>query len=143
MSNNHTTTLSATLFISPVEIYRFTTLLQSGIKLPVVAGTPLGIFINSLPGFDPNYISENIQTIFLDGNALDNLEHPLTQSEHIVALSAAMPGLAGAIFRRNSLCAALRTQQEKPQVTDQEKNEIIIHLKLFKVEVIIWSFLNP
>ena len=130
-ANNHIRSLSLDINIPAVKIDRFTTLLQSGIKLPAVSGMSLGVFIDSLPGFDIDYISHTIQTIFLDGNAIDDLEHPLTQQDHVLALSAAMPGLAGAIFRRNSLCAALRTQGENISAIQQSGRELFIDLKLF------------
>lgn len=130
-SSTHTRSLNRELTLSVAKIDRFTTLFQSGIKLPVASGMPVGVFINSLPGFDIDYISNTIQTIFLDGNAIDNLEHPLTRRDHVLALSAAMPGLAGAIFRRNSLCAALRTRSDNLHTSKKSNHELSILLKLF------------
>lgn len=109
----------------------FTTLLQSGIGLESKAGVALGVFLDSLPDFDMDYLSDRVQTIFLDGNALDDLERKFTRSEHVVALSAAMPGLAGAIFRRNSLCAALRTMEEKGHESISGNRSVRVNLKLF------------
>jgi len=131
IDNKRIRSLSLDINIPLEKLERFTTLLQSGIKLPAVSGMSLGVFIDDLPGFDIDYISHTIQTIFLDGNAIDDLEHPLTQQNHVLALSAAMPGLAGAIFRRNSLCAALRTQGENPTARKKNGRELYIHLKLF------------
>ncbi len=130
-SNNKTRPLAIDLIVSAAKIDRFTTLLQSGIHLPVESGMPLGVFIDSLPGFDLEYISNTIQTIFLDGNAMDDLEHPLTRQDHVLALSAAMPGLAGAIFRRNSLCAALRTRSDSRSTNKKSNHDLFILLKLF------------
>ena len=124
-------TLTTPLSISIAKIDGFTTLLQSGIKLPAASGISLGVFINSLPGFDIDYVADTIQTIFLDGNAIDDLEQPLTKHDHVLALSAAMPGLAGAIFRRNSLCAALRTRSENLGTAKKSNNELFVLLKLF------------
>jgi hypothetical protein len=123
--------ITTPLTISTTKIDGFTTLLQSGIKLPAASGISLGVFLNSLPGFDIDYVSDTVQTIFLDGNALDDLEQPLTSQDHVIALSAAMPGLAGAIFRRNSLCAALRTRSENLGTAKKSSNEIFVLLKLF------------
>jgi len=108
-----------------------TTLLQSGIELESKMGVPMGVFLNSLPDFDMEYLSDRVQTIFLDGNALDDLETRFTSTHHTIALSAAMPGLAGAIFRRNSLCAALRTQQQSTDTNNSVQTDIRIRLKLF------------
>jgi hypothetical protein len=130
-SNTQSKSLAIDLTLSAAKIDRFTTLLQSGIKLPVTAGMSLGVFIDSLPGFDIDYVSNVIQTIFLDGNAIDDLEYPLTRHDHVLALSAAMPGLAGAIFRRNSLCAALRTRSDNLNATEKGDHKLFILLKLF------------
>lgn len=87
----------------------FTTLLQSGVEVKTTGGQPLGALIGGFPGFSADYLSQRVQTIFLDGTAIDDLTVPLCRDHQVVALSAAMPGLAGAIFRRNSFHAALRT----------------------------------
>lgn len=110
---------------------RYTTLLQAGIVLESTAGKALGVFLNELPEFDTDYLSDRVQTIFLDGSAIDDLERCFSEAQHIVALSAAMPGLAGAIFRRNSLCAALRTRKDETDTSPATKDSIRITVKLF------------
>lgn len=110
---------------------RITTLLQSGISLESSTEISLGVFLNNLPGFDTEYLSDRVQTIFLDGNAIDDLEKKFSNPKHVVALSAAMPGLAGAIFRKNSLCAALRTQKSEDDLVSASPEKVIVHLKLF------------
>ncbi len=87
----------------------FTTLLQSGIELNSTTDTSIGIFLSRLQPFPPDYIAETVQTIFLNGTAVDDLSLKLTGDRPVLALSGAMPGLAGAIFRKNSFHAALRT----------------------------------
>ncbi len=121
------------LSISSTSIERFTTLLQSGIILPTPKGELLGIFLDNLPGFTMDYIVDRVQTIFLDGNAVDDLETPLINDNTVLAVSAAMPGLAGAIFRKNSLHAALRTKSAKKQFVEKSNNQILVTLKLFNM----------
>lgn len=122
---------TAVLTVSPAEMERLTTLLQSGIILKGGMGMAVGLFLSDLPGFDQTYLNEKVQTIFLDGNAIDDLQRPLTKAHHVLALSAAMPGLAGAIFRKNSLCAALRTRMQSPADTAEGRGESRVCLKLF------------
>lgn len=112
---------------------RFTTLLQSGIHLKSFAGSSIGEFLTSLPELDVEYLSERVQTIFIDGSAVDDLEKRFTGPTHVLALSAAMPGLAGAIFRRNSLYAALRSVANDQGKSSREEREIDIRLKLFNM----------
>ena len=128
-----TTTILPSLKISlDIEnVSRFTSLLQSGIGLESSTGTSLGVFLSNLPNFEPEYISDRVQTIFFDGNAVDDLEKHLSEPNHVVALSAAMPGLAGAIFRRNSLCAALRTNASSTHTDHSSTRPCIVTLKLF------------
>lgn len=112
---------------------RFTTLLQNGITLSCSADKSIGAFLVALPGFDIDYLSNRVQTIFLDGDAIDNFDQPFRETHHTLALSAAMPGLAGAIFRRNSLCAALRKAGDKKPSINADSKKISIQLKLFNM----------
>jgi hypothetical protein len=125
------TTIPHLIFKIPSEkIDMFTSILQAGIKIPTHHGNSIGVFLEALPGFTTEYITDAIQTIFLNGTATDDLETPLDGINPVLAISAAMPGLAGAIFRKNSLHAALRTTKEK-EVTTRENNQLTVTLKLF------------
>jgi hypothetical protein len=89
----------------------------------------LGSFLDSLPGFTPDYVADEIQTIFLDGTSIDDLQTPIDGDNPVLALSAAMPGLAGAILRRNSFHAALRTTTTVRHT--HHHGPIVLTLKLF------------
>jgi hypothetical protein len=113
----------------------FTTVLQSGIVVKTQKGEMLGQFLNRFPGFSAEYISKTVQTIFLNGIAIDDMTTPLPGKNPTLALSAAMPGLAGAIFRKNSFHAALRTTP-LPQDTDDKApaaETTTVTVKLFNV----------
>ncbi len=114
----------------PEKIDMFTSILQAGIKIPTHNGNSIGVFLEALPGFTADYITDAIQTIFLNGTATDDLETPLDGQNPVLAISAAMPGLAGAIFRKNSLHAALRTTK-KDSVVASKCSQITVTLKLF------------
>jgi len=109
----------------------FTTVLQSGIELKSNAGIPMGRFLSELPGFTADYIGDVVQTIFLNGTAIDDLTTPLEGHNPTLALSAAMPGLAGAIFRKNSFHSALRTDTKKTSSIDKQQKALTVTLKLF------------
>lgn len=119
------------LLVAPGTLSLFATVLQAGIMLQTHAGQKLGLFLDRLPGFTREYIINEIQTIFLNGMAIDDLETPLEGDNSVLALSAAMPGLAGAIFRKNSFHAALRTTIQEKHISHQDHEIINIHLKLF------------
>lgn len=109
----------------------FTTVLQSGIEIKTAHGETLGKFLSNFPGFTAKYLADTVQTIFLNGTAVDDLSLPLTGSNPVLALSAAMPGLAGAIFRKNSFHAALRTDTKALLSQAEQKKSISVTLKLF------------
>lgn len=109
----------------------FTTLLQSGIEIKATSGDTLGRFLHQFPGFSPEYLADTVQTIFLDGTAVDDLTLPLAGDKPVLALSAAMPGLAGAIFRKNSFHSALRTETKGKSISSEPKKTITVTLKLF------------
>jgi hypothetical protein len=96
------------ILIPADTINQYTTLLQAGILEERSASTTVGGLLASLPGFTMQYIRERIETIFLNGLPIDNLETIINGPSPVaLAISAVMPGLAGAIFRKNSFHAAL------------------------------------
>jgi hypothetical protein len=109
----------------------YTTLLQSGIEVKSHAGIGIGNFLCNLDGFTEEYLASSVETLFLNGTPVDDLEQPMGGSSPVLALSAAMPGLAGAIFRKNSFQSALRTTTKPLNSDHQKKEEITVTLKLF------------
>ena len=108
---------------------RFTTLLQSGIYLEVDQGTRIGELLFALPGFSEEYVTTRVQTIFLNGLPADNLEQQLFGEHVVLAVSAAMPGLAGAIFRKGGVHASLRTKTAA-DLSGAESDETPVHVRL-------------
>ncbi len=122
------------LEIDPGNLPRFTTLLQGGFYLDVRQGIGLGDLLSGLPGFTEEYVKSRVETIFLDGLPADNLNRQLYGEEMVIALSAAMPGLAGAIFRKGSTHASLRTETATQALQAEEESQSIrIRVKLFNV----------
>lgn len=111
-----------------------TTLLQSGIYLEVEQGTGIGDLLFALPGFSSEYVKNRVQTIFLNGLPADNLEQQLLGQQAVLALSAAMPGLAGAIFRKGGIHASLRTATATgPSGIKTDDRPVQVRLKLFNM----------
>ena len=107
------------------------TLLQRGFLLPITGTVSIAEQLTTLPGFSEEYISERVQTIFVNGLAEDNTARKLVAGDTL-ALSAAMPGLAGAIFRRGGQHSSLRT---RPMATKHHSASQSGHitLKLFNM----------
>ncbi len=122
------------LVVETEALSKYTTLLQSGIYVDVEQGTSIGDLLFGLPGFSEEYVNKSVQTIFLNGLPADNLQQQLFGKEAVVAISAAMPGLAGAIFRKDGVHASLRTTTAgKLSAKDAPVTPIRIRLKLFNM----------
>ena len=61
-------------------------------------------------GFEEAYIENRIQTLFLNYRAVDNIDSAIVNHFAILALSAAMPGLVGATFRKSGAYSVMRSQ---------------------------------
>ncbi len=107
----------------------FASLLQHGILIPVDRPVDMLPLLLTLPGCTETYIEAAVQTIFVNGVAVDRLDHMLIAGDTL-ALSAAMPGLAGAIFRRQGIHGTLRSQSQNKPAADRSAAGYIT-LKLF------------
>jgi hypothetical protein len=89
-------------------LVNFFTLLQRGFGLKTRVGISVKTALTQEFGLDAEQL-EKIQTVFLDGKAVDDLESSIIMDSSVLALSAAMPGLVGATLRRGSFYAAMRS----------------------------------
>lgn len=119
------------LEVSAAHVHLFTTVLQSGIEIKTESGNDIGTFLQRLEVFTMEYLSQTVETIFLNGTPIDELSHPLEGKNPTLALSAAMPGLAGAIFRKNSYHTALRTSTGENTTEGISSGTTTVTLKLF------------
>ena len=79
------------------------------VPVPAMPGRcTLRRFLEEILGLAPAYIDERVQTILLDGLAVDNLDAAIVRPGTRLALSAAMPGVAGATLRRGGHYAPMR-----------------------------------
>jgi hypothetical protein len=122
------------LLVDTEALSKYTTMLQSGIYVEVDQGTTIGELLFSLPGFSEEYVKTRVETIFLNGLPADNLQQQLFGKKAVIAISAAMPGLAGAIFRKDGIHASLRTTTAgKLSSVNAPEAPITIRLKLFNM----------
>jgi len=120
-----------TLTVAPQQIKRLATLLQRGFLISCPNPVALETLLLGLPGFNREYIHNRIETIFINGSAADSLAYSLEPGS-TVALSAAMPGLAGAIFRKGGPHAGLRTLPP-PARSENHGHHEFVTLKLFNM----------
>jgi hypothetical protein len=112
------------------DLRRLSTVLQSGFAATGHQGGTILSFLLALPGFTGDYIANQVQTVFYNGDALDDLAIDLAGKTATIALGSAMPGLAGAIMKKGSICGALR----KPRAilgVDNSGEPVAVRVKLF------------
>lgn len=86
----------------------FFPLLQQGFQVQARMGSSVRTFLTEDLGIDPDYLENRIQTIFLNGHPVDDLNETVVTDGAVIALSAAMPGLVGATMRRSGVLASFR-----------------------------------
>jgi hypothetical protein len=96
------------LRLHPGQLAAFHPLLRRGFWMRVSLHRPLREVLTEECGVPEEVLQERVQTIFLDGQPIDDLGFALGRSGRVLALSAAMPGLAGAVMRKGGYCAGLR-----------------------------------
>jgi hypothetical protein len=87
----------------------FTLLLQSGFVARTCDCGSIKAFLVDTMGLAPEFIESVIQSVFLDGRPVDDLDSANIREGSTLALSAAMPGLVGATMRRGGYYAPLRS----------------------------------
>ncbi len=112
----------------------FSTLLAYGITVEVPAGITLyELLIRSL-GIDATYLESSIQTVLHDGKPVDNLFDYRVHASSTIALSAALPGLFGAAFRKGGTFSPLRQKAaNSSEIQGSTDQPIEIKIKLFNM----------
>ena len=90
------------------QFIHFLPLLQKGFWVKVRLGCSVESLLGEQLGLSPEFIQNRIKTIFLDGKPVDELRQTFIGDRSILALSAAMPGLAGAALRRGNPLGSFR-----------------------------------
>jgi hypothetical protein len=96
------------LTVSEAILPKFFGLLQSGFAVKAKTGVTVKAFLCNQIGLSETYVDERIQTLFLDFKAVDDADRAFIQDGSRLALSAAMPGVAGALFRKGGRYRAMR-----------------------------------
>jgi hypothetical protein len=78
----------------------FVGLLNAGFMIKIPGPEPVKKLLCDRLGLDPSYFDERIQTLFLNSKPVDDPARAVVQDGSVLALSAAMPGLVGATFRK-------------------------------------------
>jgi hypothetical protein len=113
---------------------RFLPMLGEGIFFKGPGGQTVERFLVETAGIPLAYLKERVQTVFLDGRALDDFSTARLADGAVLALSAAMPGRAGAVLRRGGFYASMRRQiSHDAQARHTAEGSILVTLKLFNM----------
>ena len=130
--NNTITKISLT--VKPDRMSLFSLLLGQGFTLKIRTGISVRNLLCRQIGVSDDYLDQRIQTIFVDGKVIDNVDTAVIRQGSTLALSAAMPGLAGATLRRGGAYAAMRSQISHKNNTGEDSAENgTVMLKLFNL----------
>ena len=135
--------LEATL--PPLQFPGLATLLSRGFYFPVTPGSTIRETLESQAGISPDYVKNRIQTVFLNGKAVDDMGTACVADGDTLSLSAAMPGLAGATFRKGGFYASFRkgiSYHDRPDFSWSAEGSIFIRLFNFVAREIGPLFLN-
>lgn len=98
------------LTLKPGLISNLFYLLQHGFILDVQVGCSIESLLCTQLGMNPAYLEDRIQTIFLNGKPVDDVNRAIVKEGSTLALSAAIPGLVGAMLRKGGYYAPMRSE---------------------------------
>jgi len=111
----------------------FFLLLQQGVVIRCRLSCSVAAFLRDELRAGEDTIAK-IQSIILDGKAVDDIETALVKDGSVLALSAAMPGLVGATLRRGGAYSLFRdaiTYHEEAETCGQKEGNV--RIKLFNL----------
>lgn len=114
-------------------IAAFSPLLQQGFYIEITAGN-IQDRLCHICDMDPGDMRGLVQTVFLNGKPVDDMEKTTIQNGDCLALSAAMPGLVGATMRSGGVLAGFRrTITHRPPQSQSDTQNGIMTVKLFNL----------
>jgi hypothetical protein len=127
-------TINLYLYLQGNLIPNFFPLLQQGFMVKAQVDCTIKTLLCQQLGLNPEYLETRIQTIFLDGRPVDDVNSATVMEGSTLALSAAMPGLVGATLRKGSYYASMRSQiSYRGMATSKSPHKGVILLKLFNL----------
>jgi hypothetical protein len=124
------------LTIKPETVHEFFSLVGKGFALTVRGGCSIKDLLCHQLGIDAEYVEQRIQTVFLNGKAVDDIETAVVREGAVLALSGAMPGLAGATLRRGGFYGRMRGEISHSDSGTCDSAELTrITIKLFNLIV--------
>jgi len=114
-------------------VSHFFLLLQQGVRVRSRIGCSVAAFLREEIGAGIETI-EKIQSIILDGKAVDDIKSAMIKDGSVLALSAAMPGLVGATLRRGGAYSSFRSAITYHETGEEcIQGEGFVRIKLFNL----------
>lgn len=125
------------LQMEPGQIARFfSSLFSRGTRCGACLECGLKELLCDQIGLSAEYVDQRIQTVFLNGSPVDDLEAAVVKADDAIALSAAMPGLLGAVLRKDGFFAGLRKDiTHRSECAASETGDGFVTVKLFNLTV--------
>jgi hypothetical protein len=122
------------LIVLPSIVPYFSKLLSEGFYVTTSANQNINAFLSREFGVQETYIDNRIQTVFLNGKAVDDTKAAIIEPGASLALSAAMPGMVGSTFRKGGVFAGMRNQISHVGESQASQDYLIsVRLKLFNL----------
>jgi len=131
---NSQSSSSLLLTFNPGRIFIFFQLLENGFIIKGKVGCSVKEFLCNRMFIEQEYLDKRIQTIFLNGKPVDDVNSAIVKDGSTISLSAAMPGLAGAMMRRGGALASMRSGiSYVPAETGSDSYEGKVTIKFFNL----------
>jgi hypothetical protein len=112
----------------------FFNLLQSGFQIEGNVGCSVKSFLCEQLGVAQEYLEKRIQTIFFDGKPVDDVDTAIVNDGTTLSLSAALPGLVGAVMRKGGYYAPMRDEiSYKGNPSSEKIKSGKVFMKLFNL----------
>ena len=122
------------IVIKTNDISPFSFILQEGFGITIKSGSTLKQLLCDQCNIPSDYIDRRIKTAFLNQKPVDNFDTVIVNDQDSLGLSGAMPGLVGAIFRKNSVLSVFRRNISYSYSGISNKTDIkdgVLTVKLF------------
>jgi len=108
--------------------------IQKGFYVEIDTGCSVRDLLHTQWELPDEYIDRRISTLFIDGKPVDDLDTAVVEEGATLAMSCAMPGLVGAVMRRDGLLSSFRSGITYMQAENKDvKKRGYIQVKLFNM----------
>lgn len=109
----------------------FERLFQHGVILEAELGVSIRDVLCRQMGLSEDYVDNRINTVFYNSMPVDDIDEAIVADGAFLALSASMPGCAGALLRKGGFFSTMRSTisySDDGNRQDQGKGEITVRL---------------